>query len=285
MAPKKTEDAGAALAKIKEHDAAALAELGDFFDNVKIDGLEDVGGEDLKLAIKMWNTPGLDGSGSPYPKNALYDTITEETSSSVEAVLLLSQKSHRYDSYDNDKNKTNVLCSSEDRKTGTTDKHPDHDPGTERPCKGCPDTGWFRDDKGKPFRKCGDVHTVIAVERLTQRPFVTRFKKTGLKAFRSYLMQHHVGTRIDKAGKRANVPLFVYAMTLSTEMHKDGNYATPVLTRGDMLSREEVTHMHDQAKTYSEIIEDVLDHADAVDSKHDAPPTDAGMSASDFADD
>ncbi len=260
MAKKET----AALAKTsdEETEALALAELSDFFDGVSIDGMEDVGGDDLKLASKIWNMAGLDPSGNAYPRNVLFDTISEKTIEKVEAVLLTTQKSNRWDEYDNDEKKTNVMCQSGDRITGAMAD------GTQRQCKGCPDTGWFKDDAGKPFRKCGAVHTVVALEQGSNRPFLMRFKKTGLKPFRNYLMQHHWGARLAADGSRKHVPLFAYGMTLSLVMHEGGMYALPVLTRGKMLQRESMMAMHESAKSYVDIMSEVMKTADAQEEKH-----------------
>lgn len=261
----------------EEREAAALAELGDFFDSVSIDGLEDVGGEDLKLGVRLWNMKGLDKSGRAYPRDVFFDTISEDTSEELDAVLLLTQKSKRWDSYNNATEKTEVHCASEDRITGTMAD------GTRRACLGCPDDGWFRDDEGKPYRKCGEQHTVVAVERLTQKPFLIRFKKTALKPFRNYLMQHHWGMR-SSGGKRANIPLFVYGCRITLAMHESGNYAVPVLTRGDMLPRPDIEAMHENAQAFVEIMGEVQKHADEHESAHAAGESDGNLSADDFAD-
>ena len=263
----------------EQAEIAALAECSEFFDQMAIDGMEDVGGEDLKLAVKLWNMKGLDSNAKAYPKDVFFDTISEETCETIETVMLLTQKSNRWDEFDNAQDKTIVFCTSEDRITGMMRAD-----NSTRPCKSCPDRGWFKDEKGDPKRKCGEVHTVVALERASQRPFLIRFKKTALKPFRTYVMRHHWGARVAADGSRKNVPLFAYSMTLSLAMDPGGLYAIPVLERGAMLSRDHMEKMHENAKAYLEIMSEVLVHADAQTAKHTTSERDANLSSDDFAD-
>lgn len=257
-------------------ESAALAELGAFFDDVGVDGLEGVGGEDIKLAVKLWNMKGLDKAGRSYPRDVFFDTVSETTADVVDCVLLLTQKTKRFDSFDNALDKTIVHCESQDRVTGTMKD------GTRRPCNGCPDDGWFKDETGKTFRKCGEVHNVVGVERLTQKPFAMRFKKTALKPFRQYVMAHHWGARKAPGSKRANVPLFVYGCTLRLKMHESGKYAVPVFERGAMLPPPEVRSLADVAKGYLEHMGQILASADAQAEKHSTSERDENIGADDF---
>lgn len=278
MATKKKSEA--LVTSDEEKEAAALAELTDFFDNVDVDGMEEVGGEDVKLAVKLFNMGGLDATGNQRRKNTFFDNVTEETQDELDCVFLLTQKTHRWDQFNNAEKKTEVLCQSPDRITGTMAD------GTQRPCEGCTDRGWFRDDDGKPFKKCGEVHNVVGIERLTQKPFIVRFKKTNLKPWRAHLMQHHYGARQKADGSRGNIPLFAYSCNVRLAMHESGNYSLPVFTRGEILSRDEIQVMHESAKGYLEMMGEVLSHADSVDSKHSTDESDANLANSDdFADD
>lgn len=262
-------------------EAAALAELSDFFDNqIEVSGMEEVGGEDIKLAVKLFNMGGLDANGNQRQKNMFFDNISEETQYEIDCVFLLTQKSHRWDEFNNGTQKTDVHCQSPDRVTGRMAD------GSERPCEGCSDTGWFTSKEGKPMKRCGEVHNVVAVERLTQKPFLIRFKKTNLKPWRAHLMQHHYGTRQKADGGRGHIPLFAFEANVSLVMHESGNYALPVFKRGAVLARDEMVAMHESAKGYLDMMSDVLSHADKVDSKH-AEDSDGlgGSSSDDFADD
>lgn len=261
-------------------EAAALAELTDFFDDVSTDGMEDVSGEDIKLAVKLFNMGGKDAiTGDSRKKNAFFDNVTEEMQDNISCVMLLTHKTHRWDRFDNAKDETEVICESRDRKLGVL-----RATNETRQCKGCPDRGWFKDPKtGDPMKKCGEVHNVVCIERESGRPFIIRFKKTSLKPFRNYLMQHHFGARKSADGKTTNVPLFAFVCNMTTEMHDTGKYALPIFERGEILSREEMTSMYESAKGFHEMMQEVMTHADNVESTHVASE-DMGMKADDFAD-
>lgn len=268
------------LTSEEEAEANALDALSDFFDNVAVDGMEDVEGDDLKLAVELWNMKGLNADREAYKKNEFYNTVTERTTKELDCVLLVTKKSLRWDEYDNAQEKTVVHCQSSDRKVGTMAD------GKQRNCKGCPDSGWHRDEEGKPYRKCGPVHTVVAVDRLTQKPFLTRMKKTALKPFRTYLMQNHWGARKGSDGRVANVPLYAYNVRVLLEMHESGNYALPVFTRGDLLDRATMKIMSENAKAYLEMIGEVEAVADAADARHATEGgRDPNLSGDDFSDD
>lgn len=283
---------------------AALAELSDFFDEVGVDGLEDFSGEDIKLAVLLWNLrPNTkDKSGEGMRKDRFFNTVTEESCDSIDLVFLVSKKTKRYDRFDNALDKTIVLCESRDRITGTTRAHPDIAENTERPCKGCPDDGWFTNADGNPVRRCGEVHNLVAIERLTQRPIAIRFKKTGLKPWRQYASAYHYGGRVklDKSGRkvRANVPLFCYVVRLSLKLAENGNYATPIFEPVEqgrdkngngvyLMPRDEVLTYGEYARDYVEIMSEVLNVADAHTAAHDTSEggdRDDNLSADDFKD-
>jgi len=274
----KAAPSGAELATVDGGDA--LAELADFFDDVDVTGLEDFGGEDIVLAAKIFNMGGLDEDGRAYPRDTFFDTITTKTQDELRAVLLVDKKSHRWDEYNNAEERTDVLCQSDDRVSGIM-----HD-GTERACASCPDYQWRRGDDGKPVRRCGPVHTVVGIELENETPFLIRFKKTGLKAWRAYTMAHHKGKyKSRKTGKRGDVPLFAYECNLSLRMHSGGKYALPILEKGATLSRDAFEDAHEAAKAYLDIINKVVAVADAQDARHAAPDKDPALGSDDFADD
>lgn len=264
----------------EEKEDAALAELSGFFDDVTINGMEEVGNDDLKIPSKIWNMKGLDEQGKKIPQDTFYDTITEEIQDTVKCVLLLTQKSNRYDYFDNDKDETVLVCSSSDMKTGTM-----REDGGVRPCEDCPDSGWFKDENGKPKRKCGPVHTVVAIEKHNQRPFIVRFKKTGLKPFRNHLQKHHWGARVDAEGNRKHIPMFAYECVLSLENHESGKYALPVLNCGNILSREAIMKMAQSAKDYREMMQELMKHADATDERHNNSGEASGGKGNNFTSD
>lgn len=276
---KKKADAMVTSSERKE--AEALAELTDYFDNeVSVDGMGDVGGADIRLASKVFNLSGKDASsGVVRSKDKFFDNVTEEQQDSLDCVLLLTMKTHLYQTFNNATRKNDTICSSLDRKLGIL-----RETSAQRQCKGCPDFGWFKDEaSGERKPKCGDSHTVVCVEDVTNRPFTVRFKRTALKSFRAYLMQHHWGARQKADGTRGNIPLFAFRCRITLEMHESGNYAMPTFKRGDVLSRDEVMAMHESAKHWHDMMHDVMSVADTADEKHAG--NEEGTTSDDFADD
>lgn len=270
------------LAKAESDELATAANnfdaLAEFFDDPDADQL-DVGADDIKIRSLIWNLGGVDKvTKQERSKAVFFDTISETTQATLDAVILLNKRSKRYDYFDNATDKTVVVCASSDLKTGRMSD------GTERPCLDCPDDGWFTDpDTGKPKRKCGEVHTVVGIERLTQKPFVARFKKTSLKAFRNYMMAHHYKAHVRPDGQRVDVAWYAFNMSIGLVMHESGKYAVPVLTAGDVVKPAEFLQYRQSAASFKRVLAGVEAAADKHEAVHS--PADAdNMSADDFAD-
>lgn len=271
----------AELAPMTEHDeAAALAELSSFFDEGGVDGLEDVEASDILLASKVWNMPGIDKNGQAYPSNVFFDTLTEETQSTIDCVLLLSKKMLRWDEFDDAQDKTVIYCESRDRKTGTMAD------GSTRPCGGCPDAEWFKDADGKSYKKCGEVHNVVGFE-VNGQPFAVKFKKTGLKPFRTHLIRYHLNKmRSKKTGRRVNVPMYFFQVELSLKLASTGKYAVPIFTKGRLLDAAMIAELKETAQGYHEMMAEVMDHVDKQSERFDGGDDTGGgaTNADDFAD-
>lgn len=276
-----------------EQEQAALAQLSEYFDGMDEDGMGDVEGDDIRLPSFIWNMSGVDkDTGDAYKRNEFYNTLSGETFPTFEAVMLCTTKSNRYDYYDNDKKKTIVVCQSADRETGTimeTNEAEGRYAGTQRPCNSCPDFGYFREQdmqgKERNVLRCGRVHTVVGIERLTQKPFILRHKKTGLKAWRNHLMAHHFGARINGAGKRKNIPLFAFYVKYSLKMHENGNYAVVNIDKLGLVPQSEVMSYYEAAKSYKDMMDQVMQTADRLEES--APSSDGGadnLSSDDFQD-
>lgn len=283
------------LATIDE--AASLAELAEYFDSPDaVDGLEDFGGDDIKISTLLWNMRGKDKRGKTMTKDVYFDTVTEEASESIDVVMLTSKKTRRWDSFNNEKDKTEVHCQSRDNVTGVLAS------GETRPCDGCPDYAWFVKD-GKNVRRCGDVRNTLAIELGGQKPIMIRFKKTGLAPLRQYLSAYHYGARVaedKKTGRmfRRNVPLFAYACRLSLKMSDKGTYAIPVLepieqgrnAEGEpsyLLPTRQVLDYGKAAKEWVDQMDAALAAADKQTDAFDGGDEDrpAGFNADDFVDD
>lgn len=259
-------------------EAANLAECMSFFDEMETDGMAEVGGEDIKIRSLIWNMGGVDKDKNAYPKNVFFDTLTEKTQSELDAIMLSIKKTNRWDDYNDITKKTDVICESIDQITGTM-----RDGGLQRPCLDCPDKRWFEGDDGKAVKRCGEVHTVVGIERLTQKPFIARFKKTGLRPWRNYLMAHHYGARVGGEGGRANIPLFAYVCTVTLENHESGIYAVPKFERSDaFLPRAELEQAYNAAVQYEAMIQELMGAADKTEAQHVESTNADNMSPDDF---
>lgn len=243
-----------ALAIPKE--SAELAQLLEGID-VGDGGLGEIDQSDIKLPAKVFNMKGTDANGDPIPANVFFDTVEETTKKTLDLAFITLHKTNEWREFDEAKKESTIRCRSGDQVVGIMDN------GTERRCEGCPDAKW-RTENGKRTRRCGPVYNVIAMERDTQQPCVIRFKKTSLPVIQGHLQKHHLGKLIVGPGKRANVPLFSYAVFARLEMRDGGKYAVPVLERGVApLSQAEITSHAASAKFYREhvlaIVEKIAD--------------------------
>lgn len=262
---------GGALANT--NDALAMFEDMDF----EVTGLEEVDAEDLRFAVKVWNMRSQrpDGQGL-FQVNEFFDTLTETTSKELNCVFVTLHKTNDYSYYDNDKSETVRVCTSYDRQHGTLrvvhpyTKQPE---GLVRACETCPDAQWRKDDKGKNVKNCSTVYGVIAIELDAGgnpvAPFMIRFKRTSLAAFKNHMQKHHIKRRRDnKTGRMVDVPLFAYPVRITLQADPKGQFATPVIERGELLSRDFVMHCADRAKDYREMADDVTRAAEKKESQH-----------------
>lgn len=212
------------------------------------DGLEDIDSSDISIPLKVFNRKGKDPStGRAMTPDVFYDTITEQTQTEIDAVLLTMHKTREWREFDNDKNENVIHCRSLDMKHGNTKE------GQQRACDGCPDQAWTTGKDGKRVRRCGEVLNFVGIERLTETPFLIRAKKTSLRPARQYLNRHFIGKRRTKKG-RANMPLFAFQTHITLNLHESGNYATPVFERGAAMEREAVMICADMAKYYRDVV-------------------------------
>jgi hypothetical protein len=250
-------------AKTSESTALATAprdELADILGDVEIenDGLEELGGEDIKIGVKVANFKGVDEAGDPIPANVFYDTVDETTQKTIDAALLTFHKSNEWREFDKAQNKSVTYCKSFDRVTGEMND------GKKRACAGCPDQEWTTDASGKRTRRCGTVYNLIGVERLTQKAFIFRARRTAVDPLKLYLNKHFIGRRVTPKGT-GNYPLFAFQTKISLKMEtKAGtSWAVPVFERGDVQTREEILACEKNATFYRESLMPVLEKAEA----------------------
>lgn len=281
-----------ALATTEQQSPAVLDELAGL--DVAMDaedGLGEASGEDIKIASKVLNMPGVGEDGRSIPPDVFYDTVDRTYKERLDAVFVYLHKTNLYSVFDEATGKTNRMCQSYDRITGTW-----LETGELRQCKGCPDDEWRRED-GKPKKNCGPVYNVAAIDRETQMPFWLRFRRTSLAPFKQYLQRHHLGRRI-VAGQRSNYPLFSFRVTLTAKLSEGGKkkYALPVIDRGEVVTREQILQYQEAAAAFRENVipmlqqaDDQVDKAGAVDTSFDtdqlggpAPGTPAAGAGDDF---
>jgi hypothetical protein len=240
VAPEAPQQSTAALAP---QPAAALstehAQLAAVLNDTPIedDGLSEIGAEDIKLPVKVFNFKGVDQAGDPIPPNVFYDTVTETTAKTLDVMLLNLHKTNEWTEFSNEKDRNEVRCRSFDQVTGEMAD------GTKRPCKGCPDAKWTTvkadDGTDKRSRRCGPVYNMFAAELPTRQPCVFRFKRTALPVVQTYLNRHHIGRRT-LGNRRVNWPLFVFKCRVALKMSDNKKYALPVLDNMGDLSPEEI---------------------------------------------
>lgn len=275
-------------------DALALASALDF--DFGDDGLAEVDASDFKMPILTWNVKGRDEqTGQMRRIDHFFNTQTEQSFPELRCALIHLHKSRSFSRFDNGKNQTIHYCGSNDRVEGRMrTQHPDlrdvHE-GDVRACATCPDAKWAKSaDGSKNVRNCDEVSGVFGVlldDNLRPTdPFLIRFKRTGLQPFQLHLNRHHLNKRTLPNGKRANVPLFAFELFARLEVSKNGNYATPVLTRGAVLPRETMQVLAEQAKYFGEIGAEANEAAEKQEQRHesgaDVNSGSAGVSGADF---
>lgn len=260
-----TSSTGSALA------TSANAELAAALDGIDVGdgGLGEVDNNDIKIPVLVFNMKGTDGAGEPIPPNVFFDSIDETTAKSLELVFLDLHKSNEYRIYDEAEGRSKTICRSNDQVMGVMST-PDGD--IDRPCKGCPDAQWTKNEKGKRVRNCGPVYSMIAAKP-DGSPAVMRFKKTSLPVIQQHLNRHHIGKLSGPGGKRGNVPLFALSVKASLKMSDDKKYAIPVLEKGRVLTRDEVVAHAESSRFYRQVILPMLEKL--ADKESDAAtPTD-----------
>jgi hypothetical protein len=275
-------------------EASALAAL-DEFDFGGNDGLQEVDSEDLRLPVIVWNMKGKDDKGELRRLDEFYDTLNERSHRQLRCAFIHLHKTNAFVRFDDAKNENVYVCTSYDRVTGKLRvPHPTLGlaEGVERPCDTCPDKQWWKSPEGKNKRNCDTHYGVFGVmldEAL--RPtdgFLMRFKRTSLPSFKTHLQKHHIKKRQLPNGKRGNMPLFAFEVTMRLEVSDNGNFATPVIERGRVLPKETLQSLSEQAKFFSEIGDEATRAAEKQETRHERGEGDGGnapaLRGDDFAD-
>lgn len=261
---------------LASRDDTLLADALDF--DFSDDGLSEVEDSDFKLPIITFNVKGKDEAGQPRRIDWFFNSQTEEQFPTLRCAFIHLHKTNSFARFDNGKNQTIHYCGSNDRIEGRMRaQHPDlrdvHE-GDVRTCATCPDQKWGKSADGKNVRNCDEVDGVFGMlldEQL--RPtdgFLMRFKRTSLAPFKLHLNKHHLNKRVLPNGKRGNVPLFAFEVNIKLETSANGNYATPVLSRGTVLPKATIQALAEQAKFFAEIGAEATEAAERAERKNES---------------
>lgn len=220
-------------------------------------GLDEFGANDFRTPLMQFNIKGkTTPDGQKITQDVWHDSIEKKIHHKLDFALLEIHKSNLYEVYDKKEERNRIVCSSFDRITGTL-----ADSGKARPCKGCPDARWTTVD-GKRSRNCSEVWQAACLSTDEGKVFAIRFKRTSLDPIRNYLQAYHYNKRPLPGGKRGHIPLFTYRVSAQLEMHKSGNYALPVLTRGPVFPSGDLRILAETAAAVRETLEQRLRAAD-----------------------
>ncbi len=267
---------GASTALAKEEPAGALAFVdplagilaeGDVLD---VTGAEELGAGDVRIPVLVFNTKFTPaGQNDPIPPTRFLQTITEDVREKVTLQIVYDHKSRTWSTFDEKLGKRVVHCRSWDVVTGRMED------GHERPCKGCPDYEWTRDEaSGKNVRNCGDVHNLVAIDRETQDVVMMPLRKTAISPFREYFQRHFYRKRpiAGSPPRKVDLPLFARETIATLRMERDGGmaWAMPVFEPGPMLSRDEILFGADTCRDFIAVrlrqLETAAEAADALEA-------------------
>lgn len=227
------------------------------------DGIGAVRREDIRIPTIALNAKRTDANGRQIPADMLFHTIDETARESVNAVLLSRELTNSYAKYDNEEQRTHVLCRSDDLVTGTMAD------GKHRPCKGCPDALWITNPQtGKRGQNCSTVHNVLALDRDRQELFMIRFRKTSESPLVTHLNKYHIGKRKLPGGKLGNYPLYLLAVRISGRMASaKATYAVPVIELIGKLPPAEVVLCAETMQGYKDQMRGIIAAADAAEAQ------------------
>jgi hypothetical protein len=196
------------------------------------DSLAEIAPEDRLIAHECFNVKLRDKEGAWIPANCFFNTVTEEVSEELDAVLLFLKKSRRYVTWDEEKG-SSLVCFSLDLKNGSWQQ----EPFDARACEACPLQKWGNGRNGTP-PKCKIVWNFVGINLKSSDPFVISAKSTSLKPVKQFVNQYFIGKMRGK-----NLPLFCYAVKLKLAQ-PTGTYSVLQPEIGLPFSREEIEAWH-----------------------------------------
>ncbi|HLD02479.1 MAG TPA: hypothetical protein VJC07_02150 [Candidatus Nanoarchaeia archaeon] len=200
------------------------------------ESLAEILPEDRLIAHECFNVKLKDKEGNWIPANCFFNTVTEEVSEEIDAVLLFLKKSRRYVTWDEEAGST-LMCFSLDLTTGNWQE----DPFDTRVCETCPLQKWGNGRNGTP-PPCKVVWNFVGINLKTRDPFVISAKSTSLKPMKQFVNQYFIGKM-----KGKNLPLFCYAVKLRLTQ-PIGTYAVLQPEIGHVFGKEDIEVWHQLAQ-------------------------------------
>ncbi|MBI4487502.1 MAG: hypothetical protein HY694_00320 [Deltaproteobacteria bacterium] len=191
------------------------------------ESLVEIVPEDRLIAHECFNVKLKDKEDEWIPANRFFNTVTEEPSEEIEAVLLFLKKTRRYVVWDEDAGSV-LTCHSLDMKLGSW-----QEPEETRECLTCPFQKWGSGRNGDP-PKCKLVWNFVGINLKTSDPFIVSAKSTSLKPMRQFLNRYFIGKL-----RGRNLPLFCYAVRLRL-IQPIGTYAVLQPQIGPVFGREDI---------------------------------------------
>ena len=194
--------------------------------------LAEITSEDRLIPHECFNVKLKDKDDQWIPTNRFFNTVTEEVSQDIEAVLLFLKKSRKYVEWDEDAGST-LMCHSIDLETGNW-----QEPAELKRCETCPLQRWTGNGRNSEPPRCKLVWNFVGVNLKNGDPFIVSAKSTSMKPVRAFLNRHFIGKLRGK-----NLPLYCYAVRLRL-VQPTGTYAVLQPQIGPTFGRKEIETWH-----------------------------------------
>ena len=196
------------------------------------ESLVEITPDDRLLAHECFNVKLKDSNGQWIPSSRFFNTVTEEATEDIDAVLLFLKKSRRYVQWDEDAGST-LMCYSTDLQIGNW-----QEPAKLLKCETCPFQKWNGNGRHGQPPKCKLVWNFVGINLTTGDPFIVSAKSTSLKPVKQFLNKYFIGKLRGK-----NLPLFCYAVKLRLTQ-PIGTYAVLQPEIGEPFKREDIATWH-----------------------------------------
>ena len=137
------------------------------------ESLTEIAPEDRLIPHEGFNMK-TQKDGQWIPANRFFNTVTEEVSEEIDAVLLFLKKSRRYIEWDDDAGST-LMCFSLDMATGNWQEPQEYKRG-----EICPLQRWTGNGRNSEPPKCKLVWNFVGVNLKNGDPFIVSAKSTSM---------------------------------------------------------------------------------------------------------